>query len=219
MSRNALTQARGVATARTALVYPRTPMGGVYIPGAKSIEGATGDVARTTVGWIENEKYRWNMNIVTNGASAEFDSAVTRTGTKTLKLSTTDITGKFRCTIGTESPTGTTTVVSKNYFWPIKPSTSYTLSFYVKSTNLVSSLQINFYQFAPAFGDALTTAPTFTLSGTNDWTLKTATFTSEATAAWISMYILQTNAGNVSDFWLDVNSMTLTESGITRGAS
>lgn len=57
-----------------------------------NIDSATGDIARTTSGFIEDAKYGWYVTRVTTAVSAEFDTAVTRTGTKTLKLSTTDAT-------------------------------------------------------------------------------------------------------------------------------
>ena len=52
------------------------------------IDSATGDIARTTNGWIEDEKYGFNFLASVGTSSAEFDTAITRTGSKTLKLST-----------------------------------------------------------------------------------------------------------------------------------
>ena len=54
------------------------------------------------------------------------------------------------------------------------------------------------------------------ISGTVDWTLQTYTFTSDNDAAFLEIYFNTYPAGNVSDFWLDVNSMTLIETGVVR---
>ena len=57
-----------------------------------NIDTATGDVVRTTSGWIENEKHGLYAVNSANSTSFEFDSAVTRTGRLTLRASTTDVT-------------------------------------------------------------------------------------------------------------------------------
>ena len=61
----------------------------------RNIDGAVGDTPITSSGWIEDEKFGWYVTSVTANASAEFDTAVTRTGEKTLKLSTTDASGSI----------------------------------------------------------------------------------------------------------------------------
>lgn len=216
MARN-VASARSVASARTALVYPRNPMGAVYIPGAKSIEGATGDTALTTSGWIENEKYKWYALYVAANSSSEFDTAVTRTGAKTLKMSATDTTGRA---LGLFEPNSVTLANCLKYLPRIKPSTQYTFSVYAKTTNvpanntLCSLIQ---YDVAAVVG---TSSDTNTLSGTNDWTLLTKTFTSDADAFFLRLIWRAINtAGNVCDTWLDVNSMTLIETGVVRNPS
>lgn len=211
MARN-VASARSVASARIALVYPRNPMGAVYIPGAKSIEGATGDVARTTNGWIENEKFHWYASQTATAWSAEFDTAVTRTGTKTLKVSTTDITGRISII-----PSDTETWPQKARYMPIiKPSTAYILNCWVKTTNVTASgVYLRSIQF-DVDGGLGTIALSSTLSGTNDWTLLTVSFTSDADAKYFWIEFRNFLAGNVSDSYFDVNSMTLIESNIVR---
>ena len=214
MARLALTQARNVAATRTVPTYPHTPLGGVYIPGAKSIEGATGDIARTTVGWIENEKYHWYANQVATAWSAEFDTAVTRTGTKTLKVSTTDTTGRPYIN---QDPAGLLKNVL-SHAARIKPSTQYVFSCYAKTTNVASgSVYIRCSQRNASNGQ-LTIVDTNALTGTNDWTLLTATFTSDATAVFCPFQLQNITAGNVSDAWFDVSGMTLIQTGVSRNA-
>ena len=193
--------------ARLPLVYPRIPDNGVYIPGAKSIEGATGDTARTTPGWIEDEKYKWYASQTATAWSCEFDTAITRTGLKTLKVSTTDITGRISVI-----PADTETWPQKSRYMPgIKPSTAYILSCYVKTTNAVANgVYLRFLQFDVA-GTYLTETLSNKLSGTVDWTLCTASFTSEATARYGWIECRNFLAGNISDSWWDVNSMTLVQ--------
>ena len=200
MPRNALTQARVSAGTRTSLVYPRNPMGAVYIPGAKSIEGATGDVATTTNDtYIENRKFNWLFNNYAGASSAEFDTAVTRTGAKVLKVSTTNDTG---------SNSVTTTFPNPKIV--LKPSTQYTLSCWVKTNNVANnSVYLRLYDGSPR--------NTNTLSGTVDWTLCTVTWTTGATPQ-VDYLHLRMLPGATGDAWADVNSMTLVETGVTRGA-
>ncbi len=191
---------------RTVLTYPRTPGGGVYIPGAKSIEGATGDTARTTDGWIENEKYGWYAKETATAWSAEFDTAVTRTGTKTLKLSCTDTAGR----VDADPAPSIALANLKKYCPVIKPSTSYTFSVYAKGTN-VKNQQLRYIDCNVAGGLLTNSAVGNAYSGTFDWTLITFTVTSAATAFYAFISLRNALAGNISDIWFDVNSLTLTE--------
>ncbi len=214
MARLPLTKARTVASARTVPTYPRTPLGGVYIPGAKSIEASTGDTATTSDNtWIENEKFGWVTGQTATAWSAEFDTAVTRTGLKTLKMSTTNTTGSISIynDLYTQ-PTGT----RYTHLTKIKPSTAYVFSCWVKTTNVpVNGCYIQLVEKNLALGNAATNN-TNQLSGTNDWTLLTVSFTSAATSAFAALRLRMTIAGNVCDMWFDVNSMTLIETGKVR---
>lgn len=213
MARNAAS-ARSAASARTAPTYPRNPMGAVYIKGARSIEASTGDTARTTDGWIEDRKYGWATYNIATTCSYEFDTAVTRTGVKTLKVSTTNTTGRAQA-----YSSDTTVAGFKEQGLILKPSTQYTLNCWVKTNNVTTNgacLRIVQFDSAGVIGTPNT--DTNRLSGTNDWTLCTKTFTSDADAYYAYLALNTNVAGNVSDSWFDVNSMTLIETGITRGA-
>ena len=106
---NQIAIGQGNGSSTTPIVFsPLTVKGGMV----RVIDSATGDVARTTAGAIEDIKYKWVFGNAANGASGEFDSSVTRTGRLTLKLSTTDITGKARAS--TSDQTGST---NATYLW------------------------------------------------------------------------------------------------------
>ncbi len=191
--------------ARTALKYPRIPLNGVYILGAKSIGGATGDIARTTEGRIENKKFSQYLVPITGTMSAEFDTAVTRTGTKTLKLSATNATGRCHTESNANSLTDTLNFIR------VKPSTSYTFNCWVKTNNVganSSYIRVIEITTVPGFG---TQNLTNKLTGTVDWTLCTVTFTTSATTQAVELGFFINTAG-VSDAWADVNSMTLVAS-------
>jgi len=189
--------------------YPRIPVGGVYIPGAKSIEGATGDIARTTAGYIEDRKYIWFATGQANSWSAEFDTAVTRTGSKTLKMSNTDTSGRGWTSVG--DPMVLT-------FCPVvKPSTEYTLNYWIKTNNVASAsggVKIDILNSVGGSGGSSTYSAR--ISGTVDWTLVSTTFTTSSTTYYIGLNLLNNVAGNVSDAWFDCNSMTLVQSNVTR---
>lgn len=213
MARNPITQARTVASARTTLTYPRNPMGGVYIPGAKSIEGATGDIAVTTDNtWIEDEKYHWFVDRIATAISDEFDTAITRTGAKTLKLSATDATGSQAVYIG-----GLTLASYSKHAPILKPSTEYTLNCYVKTTTAVTnSIYLDVLVFNTAGTQVGSTYTTNKLSGTNDWTLCTITFNSGVGGVYGRIRCTMYPAGAIMDAYFDVNSMTLIETGVSR---
>ena len=215
MARNVAT-ARNSASARTAPTYPRNPIGGLYVKGAKSIEGATGDIARTASGWIENEKYGWYIYKTADAFSGEFDSAVTRTGRLTLEVSNTNVTGRtYASTINPVASPMLSELMKRGIF--IKPSTPYTLTCFVKTNNAATdSVYARTTQYNSA-GVGGTSSYSSKLTGTNDWTLLTINFTSANDAVFIAIFLENRVAGNVSDAWFDVNSLTLVETGVTRG--
>jgi len=200
-------------TARTNLKHYETQAalslkGGVE----RVIDSATGDIAQTGNGaWIEDEKYGVLISRAATSISTEFDSAVTRTGRLTLKLSATDITGKAVAYNGLGS--GATNTVSNltKYGIPVKPSTSYIMKVYAKSTNApVNGIFVNIATYDVS-GTRKETAQSNKLTGTADWTLLTTAFTTGATSVFFTYGLNNATAGNISDAWFDVNSMTLEE--------
>lgn len=208
--------ARSAASTRINPTYLRMSMGGVYIPGAKSIEGATGDSARTTDGYIENEKYHWYMYRTATAVSSEFDTAITRTEAKTFKLSTTNTTGRVSA-YAPGIPNNVSTLAIHGS--KIKPSTNYVFNCYVKTDNVATnSVYVEIEQYN-SVGTYITISNSNKLSGTNDWTLLTISFTSNVNAYFFRFIFHNIVAGNVSDAWFDVNGMTLTETGVLRSAA
>jgi len=183
--------------------YAQTPLsvkGGVV----RVIDSAMGDIARTTSGWIEDEKYGWTMIRDATAVSGEFDSAVTRTGKFTLKLSTTDTTGRCRAIL---TPTTTVAASSQKYLITLKPSIEYYLSVYAKTTNAaLNSVYAQMSMYKSDFsGSATLTAATNKITGDNDWTLLEKKFTTNADCAYGQIILWNTVAGNISDAWFDVN--------------
>jgi hypothetical protein len=188
---------------------PLTVKGGVE----RVIDSAVGDIARTTSGWIEDEKYGWYLNNVSSAVSGEFDTEITRTGTKTLKLSATDATGRVIVGLFTLAQSTTTESIIKKYGIPVKPSTTYKINCYAKTTNAATgAVQIDGAVFTST-GTVIGGSgyATNSLSGTNDWTLLTVNITTGASASYISLRFRNAVAGNISDAWFDINSMTLEE--------
>ena len=189
---------------------PLTLKGGVV----RVIDSATGDIARTTGGFLEDEKYGVYAIPKNTAMSAEFDTEVTLTGSKTLKLSTTDVTGRAFAVLGNNREPSVTEPVPTvfKYQFPVKPSTSYRLRCYAKTTNAVA---VQTYLTTAEYNDAGTRTAsdviiTNKIGGTNDWTLLTGTASTNAATTHICITIrLNTAAGNISDAWFDVNSMTL----------
>jgi len=192
------------------VVTPISVKGGVI----RNIDQATGDIARTTAGWIEDEKYGIYFRVAANGVSGEFDTAITRTGSKTIKVSTTDTAGRGRAIIGGTLgiDANSTPEVLTKYGVPVKASTVYRLRCYVKTNNVASDSAYLDYGFWDVAGTKTSGALTTNkLSGTNDWTPVESTFTTPATTAYASIRFQNSVAGNISDAWFDINSMTLEE--------
>jgi hypothetical protein len=173
----------------------------------KCIDKATGDIAQTTnLGFIEDEKYNFMLREVATSMSTEFDSAVRRTGKFTLKVETLDITGTGYAGYG-----GNTVAESLTNYIAVKPSTAYRVNCYAKTNNVAADAVYIRVVDIDTEGTAGTIVYTNKLTGTNDWTLLTVSFTSAADAALAKFECYNYIAGNVSQAWFDINSITIEE--------
>jgi hypothetical protein len=190
---------------------PVTVKGGV----SRVIDSATGDIARTTSGFVEDEKYGWYAIPAAGTTSFEFDSAVTRTGRLTLKLTTTSAAGRGRFLQGgnLDSGVASTEAIVKKFGTPITAGRSYRLRCYAKTDSVASnSVYLDFGAWTAAGAIVnVTGSTTNKLTGTNDWTLLTSTFTAPATSVYGAARLFVNVAGDAQQAWFDVNSMTLEE--------
>ena len=172
-----------------------------------NIDSATGDVARATNGWIEDEKYGWYCNRAATNISVEFDSAVTRTGRLSLKI-TVDASGRAKAFMYDVTWWSGS---NQRFLKPVKSSTKYKLSCWVKTTNAAAS---SAFLLVEQFNSALwvvTSWNTTALTWTNDWTEIVYEVTTSATTVYMSFNPHLNVAWSASDAWFDVNSMTLEE--------
>lgn len=145
--------------------------------------------------------YGWGAVQAGLATSAEigFDTTVFRSGTTSMRVSTLNATGAF--TAGTPKNSISITVTYQGF--PILPNTSYTISGYIKTNNVKTNgsfLDFRQYSSTPTL---LVTTSTNKLSGTNDWTLVTATVTTNASASLATVLLRNSVAGNISDAWFD----------------
>lgn len=185
----------------TPIIPAVTVKGGVI----RVIDSATGDIARTSAGWIEDEKYGWYVYQIAAGFSAEFDSAVTRTGKFTIKLSQTTTSGNaVVSSIADATPSVIISSISR-YLIPIKPSTHYRLRCYAKTNNAnTNGVYLSVETWKSDWSGKVEYVSN-KLSGTNDWTLLTCDFTSGANQELASILLRNQVPGNISDAWFDVN--------------
>jgi len=179
-----------------------------------NIDSATGDIASTTTNtWLENNTALWFRNIITAWASNEADTAVTRTWTKTLKLSTTNATGLSQVVLLPDWLISPITGTIENWF-VVKPSTKYKLSCWVKTNNVAaSSTYIRFSRERNASWTIVwSNTDSVKLSWNNDWTYTTIEKTTAATAVYSTIFLVWAwVTWNTWDAWFDINSMTLEE--------
>jgi hypothetical protein len=187
------------------VVTPIAVKGGVI----RNIDQATGDIAITADGWIEDIKYGLYLDRINTVCSAELDSAVTRTGKFTAKLSTGDITG--RGYINSADSRATTFAGRQEKLIPLKANTTYRFECYTKTSNAAAdSVFIRMFEYGATFSNRVLNTSS-KLTGNNDWTKLTLTFTTAATTAYGVIELANEIQGNISDAWFDINSMTLEE--------
>jgi len=206
---------------------PLTVKGGVV----RVIDSATGDIARTTNGWIEDEKYGTSVKMfVTTSPSAEFDTAVLIDGSKSVKLSgvaikervNADIWPNTYPDIGPGSPSQIT-----KYLSPVVGATVYRFKVKLKSTisnvfGTPTGVKISILEHS----DTVLTKSNHTVVGivsVADITEYTVDFTTHANSKYVNICIgLYGDATNYFDgiLWFGRNSMTLTPvSSITNSGS
>ena len=194
---------------------PVTIKGGVI----RVIDSATGDIAITAAGWIEDEKYAVRVMGVTGTMSAEFDSSVTRTGRLTLLLSN-DSTGK--ALLANYDSGATLALGVLKYLYPVKPSTVYKLTVYSKTENaILNGTLAAGCHLHNSVGVRTSSNNIYTAAGTSSGFVKyTMTFTTGATDSYLNIILGTIFAGSANKVWYDWNSIALEEvSTITNPAS
>ena len=155
----------------------------------------------TASGSLTNGIFGWFASYPANNASVFFDTTVRYNKYPTIKLSTLDATGRARAWTTNNATTSAVTASARPYMIPLRPKTSYTLSAYAKTNNVVGT-SMSIYQYT---GDWITSATTGTstnaISGTNDFTLLTLTWTTNADCAWAEVILRNDTAGKISDAW------------------
>lgn len=178
-----------------------------------NIDSATGDIPQTASGWIEDERYGFYVREQATSTSAEFDTAVLMTGTKTLKLSTLDATWVLRCFpwVLTNYSTAATNLINSRYFVPCKGSTKYRFTFKAISNNLPVNWFQAYFQEMNSVWTAWATSTIQNITGTTTETTYTVVWTTAASAVYLWFFLWISVAWNIADVWIDVNWMKLEE--------
>lgn len=157
----------------------------------------------TSTGSSTNNIFGWAIPTsgLTSSANVSFDSTVSYRGEKSLKLSTLNATGT--AVVAQTLSAGTPSLIDTVNLKSVLPNTSYTLTAWVKTNNVVTnSVYIDIREYA---GDrsTITTTSSSKLSGTNDWTNLRVTVTTSSTTRYIGVILRNAIAGNISDAWFD----------------
>ena len=198
-----------VITLPTDLKISTASKGGVI----RNIDGAVGDIAITSEGFIENETFNVFVANLASAWSAKFDSSVTKTGRLTVKLTTTNATG--RCCVqmgynGLSAASLSATRLAK-YGIPLKPSTTYRVTGKVKYIGLVSASLFGLHQFAIDGTRIAGTSTTAESGDSNEFIPKTLTITTNASTAYGVFMPAYSAVGDAQQIWVDWNSLTIEE--------
>lgn len=161
--------------------------------------------------------YRWGTLAVTGTASTRYDGTVSRSGSYSLKLSTTAVASAIRVA----NMNSLTTSEINRLAIPVLPSTSYTLTYWMKtqanSGSATSGARMRITE-RDGVGGAVITDGTL-VTTTTDWTQYTITKTTASTTRFIDVEMFVTgNDGTatlIMDAWFDNIKLDLT-SGTTR---
>lgn len=163
-----------------------------------------------TAGGSTNNVFNWAIPTaaIAATATASYDTSVKRSGSASMKLDLADATGTVTVQYGTRNSPPVT--ADKPFLIPLLPSTSYTLTAYIKTTNCATNAAfIDLREYSGTLSTVATNSST-KLSGTNDWTKVTLTFTTGSTTAFGSILLRHNVAGNVATAWFDDIVLTKT---------
>ena len=192
-------------------VYPegRVPADGNLVKNFDFEVVPTFTAAQNTAGtWITgvaggsgtNATYKWAIPsaAISAAASVRFDTTVSHNGNASIKLDVTDASGTVVVSNILNSAVGGT-LGSIN----VLPNTSYSFSAWVKTSTVgTNGVYMDVRQFNAA-GSTITTTSSNKLSGTNDWTQVTGSFTSNAAATNVCIILRNGVAGQASTAWFD----------------
>jgi hypothetical protein len=202
-----------------------TPIDAVTVKGGveRVIDSATGDIARTTTGFIEDAKYGVYFILDTDSATAGFVSGVSGSvGNYIARVTSVGATSRGRLIYGLGSGTSASVAVSLLSKNAIKanPSTSYRITFRAKYTDLISNTANFNVQEYGADGSRLVTNLS-TSSGTSDGFVNVAlSFTTNASTAYLLLVCGISSAGDGQIIDWDVMGSTLEQvSTITNSGS
>ena len=142
-----------------------------------------------TAGGSTNNVFNWAIPTaaIAATATASYDTSVKRSGSASMKLDLADATGTVTVQYGTRNSPPVT--ADKPFLIPLLPSTSYTLTAYIKTTNCATNAAfIDLREYSGTLSTVATNSST-KLSGTNDWTKVTLTFTTGSTTAFGSILL------------------------------
>ena len=170
--------------------------GGVFNGGFELGTGTT-----SSSGWVGDEKYGV-YTILLFGATGNisFDNTISHNGFQSLKIDKTNTSGGTQTLLGYLGGTGSSLDVSilSKYAIPVKSSTSYKLSFWVKATGITPVAQLQFYK---ATG-VRSTNNSVTMGVINDWTYITTTLTTASDVVF-AVLSLDGQSATVGTTWFD----------------
>lgn len=156
----------------------------------------------TAGGSTTNNLFKWALRSAATAVSGQFDSTNSYSGTNSLKISNTNVSGRASALI-TSTAYGALTEANRADLIPCLPSTSYTLTAWVKTNNVpTNGAYVQLVQINGSLGVGVTTNSA-QLTGTNDWTQVSVTVTTGATARYLAPSLMNDVAGNVCDAWFD----------------
>lgn len=151
----------------------------------------------TTIGSIAKKAQGWGVRSagITSTVEMGFDSSVSHSGTYSMKLD-----------LKTTSAACTASTCPNNLLsemFRLSPNTTYVFTAWCKTTTVATNAAfVDIFEVSAA-NSILVTNSTNKLTGTNDWTLLTKNFTTNASTVFGFINLRNSVTGNVSVAWLD----------------
>lgn len=188
----------------------RRSVGEIFIRNSK-MEDISGS-ATIANAFVGNENGMWKEYLTAGGTcTVSYDNSTYYSGTQSIKAEITDgAAGFYYLTIDTT----TTAVNAYKYGIPIRPSTSYTLTAYIKRSGLTSNVAMESQQFASDGGARLAYTSTNIGQADTDFIIATQNFTSNAAADILGIAFYTSGTGT---YWID--DVKLVDNSISRTAS
>jgi hypothetical protein len=180
-----------------------------YVPTFTAATNTSGKFIDGTAAGSNSSTYKWIGCALNATRTVQFDTSVYYSGSASIKFTQTGTTTAFGIATSTANVASTTTPLTGNLLISVLPSTSYTISGWVKTNKVAGGgsegILIRVWEYDSLNSTSYNgnSRDTSSINGISDWTQVSTTFTTAATTKAVNIIVQFTSTDSASTAWVD----------------